>query len=232
VAVNSALLPSIAATGFGVAFLHAALPTHWLPFVLAGRGQGWGRTKTLSVAVLSGLGHVLFTALLGVLVVWLGLETSRATGDVFVYIASGVLLLFGSYYLLRHDGPHRHLLDLRFRRSGVAGGRGSSVEGTTRPTGQRASDKAVILGLLTTLTLSPCESFLPVYLAGIGYGAAGFLLLSAVLTGATLAGMVAFTWIAIASLDRLEVAALERYESAILGTLLCLLGVLVLVLER
>lgn len=40
---------SIVATGFVVAFAHAAIPTHWLPFVLAGRGQRWGKAKTLMV---------------------------------------------------------------------------------------------------------------------------------------------------------------------------------------
>lgn len=45
---------SIASTGFAVAFLHAAIPTHWLPFVLATRGQRWSTAKTLSVTVLAG----------------------------------------------------------------------------------------------------------------------------------------------------------------------------------
>ena len=92
---------SIAATGFAVAFAHAAIPTHWLPFVLAGRGQRGGKLKTLLVVALCGAGHVLFTTLLGVLVVWLGIETSKWTGNVFPWIAGGALILFGLYYLVR-----------------------------------------------------------------------------------------------------------------------------------
>ena len=231
VAVNAALLPSIAATGFAIAFMHAALPTHWLPFVLAGRGQGWGRGKTLGVVLLSGAAHVVFTVLLGVLVVWLGVETSRWAGGLFAYLASGVLILFGLFYLFRQSAGmgHRHVFAFRRAADGV----GESVDdgrsaAAPRPT---RSDKAVILGLLAAVTLSPCEGFLPIYLAGIGYGFAGFLLLSAVLTGATLAGMVVFTSIALVSLERLKLAALERYENAVIGGLLCFLGVLVLVFE-
>jgi len=101
---------SIAATGFIVAFAHAAIPTHWLPFVLAGRGQRWSKAKTLAVVALCGSGHVLFTTLLGVLVVWLGLETSQWTGRVFPWIAGGALILFGLYYLVRQvrGGGHGH----------------------------------------------------------------------------------------------------------------------------
>lgn len=233
VAVNAALLPSIATTGFAIAFMHAALPTHWLPFVLAGRGQGWGRGKTLTVVLLSGAAHVLFTVMLGVLVVWLGMETSRWTGGVFTYVASAVLIGFGFYYFLRQraGAGHRHIFEVRRDRGGVGAALPAGPAVTGAPQAAR-SDRAVILGLLAAVTLSPCESFLPVYLAGIGSGLAGFLLLSVVLTGATLAGMVVFTSIALVSLERLKLAALERYENAIIGTLLCCLGIVVLVVER
>src|SRR3989442_39129 len=47
--MSGALFLTIVATGFGVAFLHAALPTHWLPFALASRGQGWSHAKTMLI---------------------------------------------------------------------------------------------------------------------------------------------------------------------------------------
>jgi ABC-type nickel/cobalt efflux system permease component RcnA len=235
--MNTALLPSIMATGFGVAFFHAAIPSHWLPFVLAARGQRWTRGKTLAVTALAGLGHVLFTTLLGVLVVWLGIETSRLTGSVFPFIAGGVLILFGLYYVMRHvrRGGHGHV-----HLFGAGHGHshhpheyvhehGHSHDHAPSTSGK--SDAAVILGLLAVLTFSPCEGFLPVYLSGIHYGWSGFLFLSAVLAAATLAGMVAFTWLSLAGLERLNLAVLEHYESAILGGLLILLGIAVMVFE-
>ena len=75
--MNETVFLSIAATGFVVAFAHAAIPTHWLPFVLAGRGQRWRKGTTLMVVALCGSGHVLFTTVLGALVVWLGIETTK-----------------------------------------------------------------------------------------------------------------------------------------------------------
>ena len=328
---------SIAATGFIVAFAHAAIPTHWLPFVLTGRGQRWGKAKTLMVVALCGSGHVLFTTLLGVLVVWLGIETSKWTGNIFPWIAGGALILFGLYYLVRQarggghghshfggghshganpdvHGGHDHASEakridtghgvlvlevfedgvpprFRLRASGApeslpragalsletvrAGGTRQTFSFVDRSTyvesveeipepheftarlriahgahahhhevrfeehthadagqpvaparvGVATSDRAAILSLFTLLTFSPCEGFLPVYLSGITYGWMGFLTLSAVLAFATIAGMVVFTWLTMAGMERLRLGFLERYESGILGTLILFLGI-------
>lgn len=106
--MNEAFFLSIMATGFVVAFAHAAIPTHWLPFVLAGRGQKWSKVKTISVVALCGAGHVLFTTALGALVVWLGIETSKWTGNIFPWIAGGALIAFGLYYLVRQMRGQGH----------------------------------------------------------------------------------------------------------------------------
>ena len=46
--MSSAFLLTLTATGFSIAALHAAIPTHWLPFVLIGRARGWSRRRTLA----------------------------------------------------------------------------------------------------------------------------------------------------------------------------------------
>ena len=93
------------------------------------------------------------------------------------------------------------------------------------------TDKAVILGLLALLTFSPCEGFLPVYLSGIKYGWVGFALLSALLAVATMTGMVFFTWLTMAGLERLQLKTLEKYELGIMGGLLWILAIIVLLME-
>jgi hypothetical protein len=44
--------------------------------------------------------------------------------------------------------------------------------------------------------------------------------------------MVVFTWLTLAGVEKLKVRALERFESGILGGVLCLLGVLIVLFER
>lgn len=235
-ATSEGLLTSIFGSGFAVAFLHAGLPTHWLPFVLAARGQGWSRGKTLAITAGAGLGHVLFTTVLGIFVVWIGLEASGTIGRVFPVVAGAVLVVFGLYYLARQvggsAGHHHRSINILTRHEHSARPQ-SDVAGRSADIAEdlRRSDWAVIAGLVTLLTFSPCEAFLPVYLSAIAYGWSGFTALSLVLTTATLSGMVLFTWATLKGLERMPVKQLERYESGILGSLLCLLGVIVIVFE-
>lgn len=95
----------------------------------------------------------------------------------------------------------------------------------------RASDRAVIMGLLAMLTFSPCEGFLPFFVAGSRQGWSGYLWLSATLAAATLLGMLAFTWLTLRGLRKLKLDALERYENAIVGALLVVIGVAIWTFE-
>jgi nickel/cobalt transporter (NicO) family protein len=54
-------------------------------------------------------------------------------------------------------------------------------------------DRVAITSLLALLTFSPCESFVPFYVYGIRYGWIGFALLTAILSVATVTGMIVFT---------------------------------------
>jgi nickel/cobalt exporter len=227
--MDQAVLTTIAITGFGIAFFHAAIPTHWLPFVLTARVQRWTRPKTIAVTAFAGSGHVAFTALLGLCITWFGSVISKSIGDWFPRIAAGALFLFGLYYIVRQmlgkghvhfPYPHEHLHE---------------HEGEPRGhlhAPHRTSDRAAITSLLAFLTFSPCEAFLPIYVSGIRYGWTGFALLTTILSIGTVLGMVVFTSLTLAGLDRIKLGVLEKYESAIIGALLCAVGVLILVIER
>ncbi len=341
-------LTTIIVTGFTVAFLHAAIPTHWLPFVLTGRVQKWSHAKTLLVSTFAGCGHVLFTALLGFLVAWGGIKLSDKIGGWFPWIAGGALMAFGLYYVIQqcsgkghghshlfgghahdHDeierGPRNGLLvnlghgfvEITVFETGVPPhfrlffydknkhARSVPTQAavrleTVRPDGARQtfgfhangeylestsdipephefkailqlshgthahthevqfeehdhshhdhrecahdseavhspaskSDWAAIVSLLALLTFSPCEGFLPVYVSGVRYGWTGFFLLTIILSVATVAGMVVFTWLTLTGMEKFKLQFIERYERGILGGLLCLLGLLVTILEH
>jgi ABC-type nickel/cobalt efflux system permease component RcnA len=355
--MTDAVFTTIIVTGFTVAFLHAAIPTHWLPFVLTARVQKWSRSKTLLITALAGSGHVLFTAILGFLVAWCGIVLSNKIGSWFPMIAGGALLTFGLYYVIQqlrgkghghshafgahshgsrdHSHSHPHtpvesehgshdgiLVDAgdfivevtifetgvppRFRlffydrlKQSRSAPRADAIKlETVRPEGTRhkfafraegqyldsttnipephefkaiiehshgdhahtyelqfeehdhehgmqeyetekeftppprRSDWAAIVSLLALLTFSPCEGFLPVYVSGARYGWSGFVLLTLILSVATVAGMVVFTWLTLAGMEKLKLQFLEKYESGVLGGLLCMLGLLIMIFEK
>lgn len=239
--MNSAVLNTIAVTGFSVAFFHAAIPTHWLPFVLVSRARGWSRTKTLGVTLMAGLGHVAVTSLLGLAIAWFGFQLDAKIGAAFPWVIGGGLGAIGLYYFWRqwrgagichHAVPGgQHQADEHCGEEKEHSHWHEELEESPLVS-ERKSDWAVIGGLFLMLTLSPCEGFLPVYLSGVQFGWHGFIVLSVILAAGALLGMLLFTWLTLVGLEKFEVKTLERYESALLGLLFTALGVLIILLER
>jgi ABC-type nickel/cobalt efflux system permease component RcnA len=244
--MNQAILTTIALTGFGVAFFHAAIPTHWLPFVLTARVQGWNASKTIAVTALAGTGHVLVTAALGLAITLFGTALSETIGAWFPRIAGGALLLFGLYYLVRqligkghvhfhypheHLYEHEHLHEHNHNHDSEGHHHDHDHDHDQHCHAHPTSDRAAILSLLAFLTFSPCEGFVPFYVSGIRYGWGGFAVLTAVLSIATVAGMVLFTSLTLAGLSKLKLGVLEKYESVLMGILLCAVGILIIVFE-
>lgn len=235
--MNDTVLTTIALTGFTVAFFHAAIPTHWLPFVLASRAQHWSHSKTLAVTALAGTGHVLVTALLGVFIAWFGIVLNERIGSWFPLIAGAMLFLLGMFYLVRQitgkGHAHHHLFC--GHEHAHAGELEHQHHHHSPPVNARAaaaSDRIAITSLLALLTFSPCEAFLPIYASGVQYGWSGFALLTAILSLGAVAGMVLFTWLTLAGVRRINLTLLEKYESGLIGTLLCAVGVLIIFFEK
>ena len=230
-----------------MAFFHAAIPTHWLPFVLTSRVQKWNAAKTIAVTALAGTGHVIVTAALGLAITLFGAAISDKIGAWFPRIAGGALFLFGLYYLFRQvlgkghvhfHYPHEHLHEQVPAPGREQGQVHSHDHGHEHDHGhdhgyqpRRTSDRAAILSLLAFLTFSPCEGFVPFYVSGIRYGWAGFAILTAVLSLATVAGMIIFTSLTLAGLSKIKLGLLEKYESALMGVLLCAVGVFIILFE-
>lgn len=234
-------LTTIAALGFPVAFLHAAIPTHWLPFVLVGRARKWTRAKTLAVTAAAGLGHVALTTLLGLLVAWFGFTLNETVGGMFPWIAAGVLALLGVFYLWRqwtgagilhhHPPGSAHHPDAHCGEAPDHSHWDDELEGT-KLVSSRAGDSAAVGGLFIMLTVSPCEAFLPIYLAGVQFGWRGFAVLSVILAIAALAAMMLFTWLALFGFERIRIRHFERREAGVVGSIFLILAVVVLLLER
>lgn len=195
--------------GFVAAFLHAALPTHWLPFVLVGRAQAWRARMTLGAAAMAGVVHVISTAMVGGLIVAAGLALEERLAGVLPWMAAAMMFGFGGWYLWRA------LVE-----------RGARQAGDDRPP---VSDRAAFLGLMALLALSPGEVLLPLYLSGAQHGLHGLVLLTLAFAGGTILGMLVLTGAALAGASLLRLERLARFERAILGAALILLGLLVAV---
>ncbi len=220
---------TLAASGLAVAFIHAAIPTHWLPFVVVARAQGWSRGRTLAMVTLCSGGHLLVMTGLGVALAWFGLQIGERWTGVFPYVAGGALAAMGLLILFRHWRGWTH-------------GHGEWIEGhchhdhghhhdPARPVA-RTSDWAAASGLFTMLTFSPCEGLLPVYLSGVQFGWGGVTLLSVILALGTWSAMLLFTSLSLLGVEKARFKWLEKCEAPVLGTLLILCGLAFVAVER
>jgi len=197
-------------TGLTIALLHAAIPTHWLPFVVVGRARGWSTRQVLGATLLAGGGHVVTTTLIGIGLAWFGVEVNERLEEIVRWAVAGLLIGFGLFLAFR--APH--------------GTACAHCQGEPRRYIPEVTDRAALWGLFTTLTLSPCELFLPIYLTALPYGWPGVVGLSATLAIGTLGGMVTLTWITLRSIGGAKWRWLRQPNHRALGVLLTLLGIL------
>lgn len=201
------LVLSILGGGFIAAALHAALPTHWLPFVLVGRAQGWGLRRVAAIVVIAALAHVGTTAIIGAGVALAGVALDRWVHGVLPHVSSALLFLFGAFYLARY-----------WHKTTVPDCKGCEHD---EP---KVSDRAATFGLIALLAASPGEVLLPVYLSSATQGWGVFMALTAGFALGTIAGMLLLTSLAMAGYSVLRLERWARYEGVVLGAALIILG--------
>lgn len=204
-------LSVVLASTASIAFIHALAPDHWVPFVGIGRAQGWSPWKMTWVTVLSGLGHVSSSILIGVVGLALGfglsgLETFESQrGEV-----AGLLLVgFGIAYALwgiRYARAHSHVhIDEK---------------------------KAVTIWMLMVLfALGPCEPLIPLMFVSAAHGWDAVLLVSGLFGLITIVMMVGQALLAYRGIDLLSMLRVDhRHGHTIAGGVIAATGLMVMFL--
>lgn len=186
-----------------ISLFHAALPSHWLTFVLVGSAQKWGKRKILKLIFLAGSGHVLLTTVLGLVAASLAKWILPYLEYFDTYLTSGILMVLGVVYMF-----------LGFR------GNGHKHESTIK-----GSNRATEMSLFLMLTLSPCEAMIPVFFAAGTLTWDVLLALALVVTLSTIGIMVFLTYLTLLGYKKLNFPWLERNERTVVGILLFTLGI-------
>ena len=206
------VLLSLLGGGFVAAFLHAALPTHWLPFVLVGRAQRWSLMQTLGATATAGLAHIVTTVVVGSLIVAAGLALDQWVAGLLPHLSAALLLIFGAFYLAR----------AMLRRPVVAGGPELEI---AEPA---VSTAAAFWGLVVVMAIQPGEVLLPIYMSAAAEGAGALIALGLAFAAGTVLGMTLLVTLARAGASILRLERWARYEGAVLGLALIGLGLLVM----
>jgi nickel/cobalt exporter len=110
-------LYTLTITAASLGFIHTVLgPDHYVPFVAMARAGKWSRIKTLWITILSGIGHVGSSVLIGAIGIALGSALSHIAwvesvrGEVAAWMLTGfgvVYMVWGIWQALRNR-PHEH----------------------------------------------------------------------------------------------------------------------------
>ena len=214
-APDQTMLLSLLAGGFATAFLHAALPTHWLPFALVGRAQRWSLDRLMAAVEAAGLAHVAVTATVGGMIVVAGLALDQWIAGLLPHLSALLLFTFGGFYLVRS----------LVRRPQLAGGPPLDASGPA------VSHAAAFWALVATMAVSPGEVLLPFYLNQAQGGVAVLAALTVVFALGTVMGMALFTLLARAGWSVLRLERWARYEGVVLGLALIAIGLLVVLYQ-
>ncbi|KAF8661920.1 hypothetical protein HU200_056886 [Digitaria exilis] len=232
-----------------VSLLHSFIPTHWLPFSIVARAQRWPLSRTLlvsqypslpssplppclkmsptSAAAFGGVLHVVSTALLGITAVTMA---NTIAGEETVHKLASLLLIFlgGGYILL------------------FALGKGGHSHAHNHP-----MEKMAVAGLVLVPALSPCATTLPVFLA-VGNSSSMMILAIIVLlfrfsssltpllldillvvsACSTITVMTSLVALSFYGASQIKFHWVERYDKILVGTVLCLVGILTYVFHH
>lgn len=215
IASASAMLLIVAVGVVGV--LHTMVPDHWAPITLWARQRGWTPAQTAKAALGAGVGHVLSTLALGV-VLWLaGLMVAAKFGHWVEIISSGLLIAFGLWVSLagwremRHDRTHDH----------------AHAHGHDHPHHDNRHDHAQSgsMALMLILGSSPMVEGLPAFFAAGKFGWGVILVMSLVFAASTILTYIVLCVASVAGLENVKLGRFEHYGEILSGLFIAAVGV-------
>jgi uncharacterized membrane protein len=197
----------------GVGVLHTIVPDHWVPITAVARARRWTSAQTARAAFTAGIGHVVTTLLIGLLVWIAGVAFAQRFGSLVTIVSSVALIAFGlwiaiaAYRELRHEREHQH--------DGEDGhGHGDQVA-------KAVSSRTTLLLILGS---SPMIEGIPAFFAAAKYGPGLIAVMALVFAVATIATYVALCVWSSAGAQRLRLGALEPYGEVLSGLIIAAVG--------
>ncbi len=224
---------SLVVAAAGIALTHTILgPDHYVPFAMLARARRWSLTRTSTVTVLCGLGHVLSSLALGGLGLALGVAVGRLeqVEGVRGSLAAWALVAFGLAYgvwgtrraLRRSRGleAHAHADHVHVH------AHGHEPHAHER---NREGSRLTFWTLFAVFVLGPCEPLIPLFMLPASRGRWGVAAATAIVFGVvTLATMVGLTLLQIAGMERLGLGRFERWSHSMAGGVIAASGLAII----
>jgi sulfite exporter TauE/SafE len=224
-------------TAASIGFFHTLFgPDHYLPFIVMAKSGKWTKTKTLWVTALCGIGHVLSSAILGLIGIALGLAVSKleiiegVRGD----IAAWLLITFGFVYFawgMKHayaKKPHTHT---HVHDDGTIHAHEHAHRHEHSHVHEDPKKSFTPWILFTIFVFGPCEPLIPLLMYPAATDSTMGLILVTVIFGITTIGtMLAVVLVSVWGINLLPTNRIERFTHALAGAAICISGLAIVLL--
>lgn len=216
-------------SAISIAFIHTILgPDHYLPFIAMSKVGQWTKNKTLLVAFVAGIGHILSSILIGFIGIFAGstlnnlieIESVRATYAQWFLLFFGIgYSIFGVYKILQNNHHHH----FHSHTDGIVHTH-SHHHDLTKHEHQHRNNKNKNLTpwiLFTIFIFGPCEPLIPLLI----YPAAKFGLMEAVLISSifgivTISTLMGIVYLGIKGVEIFKFHKIEKYQHLLAGVVL------------
>jgi nickel/cobalt transporter (NicO) family protein len=214
--MNDSMFLSLCVAAATVGSLHTIAPDHWAPFIAVARAQNWSARRTALTTIVCGFGHVTSSVILGLVALFLGMETLKAFGETMETAAGFLLIGFGLAY-------------------GIWGLRravGAKLHGHSHAHYDHVHDphKITALSLFLLFSADPCVAVMPLMFAAARLGALKTTTVVITYELCTIATMAAIVLPGRAGAKLLRASWIDRYSHAVAGGVIAVVGTLVVAL--
>ncbi|MHB8567593.1 MAG: hypothetical protein ACYC7D_13565 [Nitrososphaerales archaeon] len=205
-----------------VGILHMSAPDHWVTLCLLGRAASWSRSKLFGVSLATAIGHVVFSVILGLGVVAVGLIFSPLVSR---YLSGGIgvaMLLIGLFIgvrsLLSKAEELTPVEELKIEEAKL-------LKHEKNRSGLKGVGYFAVLGA----ALSPDLAITPVFLSAIPAGLGFALELSLVFAVASILCLLILVQIGTMGLAKTFEHIPEKYNDSIVGFVIAAIGIYIIV---
>ena len=223
-------------TALALGFVHTILgPDHYVPFVMMAKAQSWSRRRTYVITAICGVGHVSSSIVIAMVLIALGTAVDgweqsslagwhEVRGDVAAWALIGVGAAYALWGLRRALRARSHVHH-HYHGDGEPHSHEHDHHGDHVHVHVHEAARFTPWVLFTIFVFGPCESLIPLILAGWGLGGlVGAASTAVAFSVSTVATILLTVGLLLAGVDLIPLGRLERWTHAIAGLSLVACG--------
>ena len=208
---------------------------HYVPFVVLSKANAWSMRKTMGIVLICGIGHVLSSALFGLLGILMSqslsflvnIESIRGTLATYFMIVFGFIYTGISLRNMYKNKPHTHKINGEIITHDHHHIESVDDHHQAKP----KSNLNLIWGLFILFVLGPCEPLIPLLMfPAATQNTLALIEVTTAFSVCTILSMMAMTYIGVKGIKAIQLKSLEKFAHPMAGLAITLCGVMILTL--